>query len=222
MTRAEIKEKSKKQIRGHIGMFFLINLIVVALAVVGNVIGYIPFIGVALSLLASIGMFLFYPFIAFNLMRIYWNFATRGKDPKPKNLFKDDFGQMWWKAWGLYIEIGFFTMLWSFLLIVPGIIKAISYSAAPYILASNPEISAPEAVRQSKKIMKGHKADFFVMVLSFIGWVLLACLTLGILLIWLAPYMETTYANFYASIGVGGNAPTNVIEDKPAEAVDAE
>jgi len=178
-----MKEKSKKQIKGHIAMFLLINIIVLALAMVA----YIPVVG-------WIALLLFYPFITFSLVRIYWNFVTKGEEPAPSGLFKKDFGKMWGKAWVMDVLIGIFTLLWSILLIVPGIIKGISYSASPYILAENPEMSGLEAIRESKKKMYGHKADYFVLMLSFIGWMLLACLTLGILYIWLAPYMATAQA----------------------------
>ena len=48
--------------------------------------------------------------------------------------------------------------------------------------------------------MKGHKWDFFILNLSFIGWSILALFTLGILCLWLVPYMNVTFANFYNSI----------------------
>lgn len=93
-----------------------------------------------------------------------------------------------------------FTFLWSLLLIVPGIIKSFSYAMAMYIWSENKEMGALEAINKSKKMMDGHKMDYFVLGLSFIGWILLGCITLGIALIYVIPYMETTMANFYNSI----------------------
>jgi len=69
-----------------------------------------------------------------------------------------------------------------------------------YILAENPHMKAREALNESKKIMHGHKWEFFVLNLSFILWILLCMVTMGIALIYVLPYMEATFVNFYNSI----------------------
>ncbi len=72
-----------------------------------------------------------------------------------------------------------------------------AYAMTPYILAENPELSAWDASTRSREMMKGHKFDLFYLYLSFIGWGILAVLTLGIGFIWLVPYVQTTTAAFY-------------------------
>ena len=101
------------------------------------------------------------------------------------------------KALWLTIITNFFVFLWSLLFIIPGMIKIFSYSMAPYILADNPQMTASEALSLSKKLMDGNKGRLFYMELSFIGWCLLGSLTLGIVYIWLLPYMQATIAAFY-------------------------
>ena len=71
---------------------------------------------------------------------------------------------------------------------------------APYILEEHPEYSVFEAFRESEKMMYGHKAEFFWFGLSFIGWILLSVLTLGIGLIWLSPYIAAATAEFYQDV----------------------
>ncbi|MBQ3922819.1 MAG: DUF975 family protein [Spirochaetales bacterium] len=93
-----------------------------------------------------------------------------------------------------------FIMLWSCLFIIPGIIAAFRYSMTFYILADNPEMSGIDALNKSKEMMKGHKWEFFLLQLSFIGWCLLVPFTFGLLLIWLTPYMETTTALYYEKL----------------------
>ena len=66
-----------------------------------------------------------------------------------------------------------FLMFWYALCIVPGIIKGFSYMLVPYILADNPDMDAMDAINLSKKMMDGHKAEAFVLGLSFIGWFIL-------------------------------------------------
>jgi uncharacterized membrane protein len=93
-----------------------------------------------------------------------------------------------------------YTLLWTLLFYIPGIVKSYSYAMTPYLLLDRPELSATEAITESRKMMNGHKMELFVLNLSFIGWILLGMLTLGILYIWLIPYMDATTTNFYNSI----------------------
>lgn len=97
--------------------------------------------------------------------------------------------------------MGLFIFLWSLLLIVPGIIKAISYSMTEYILADCPEVKAKDALKLSMRMMAGHKGEYFVLGLSFLGWMLLSVLTLGILYVFhVGPYMQSSFAEYYQEI----------------------
>ncbi len=88
--------------------------------------------------------------------------------------------------------------LWSLLFIIPGIIKSYSYFLVPYITAENPSIPVARAFEISKKTMKGQKWDLFVLQLSFLGWMILASATFfGLGFLFLDPYMEATYIEFY-------------------------
>lgn len=93
-----------------------------------------------------------------------------------------------------------FITLWSLLLIIPGIIAAYRYSMAYYIMADNPELTASEALTQSKYMMAGHKFELFVLQFSFLGWFILGILTFGLALLWVNPYYEATKANFYQDL----------------------
>lgn len=93
-----------------------------------------------------------------------------------------------------------FIALWSLLLIIPGIIKSLSYAMTPFILEDHPELTAKEAIRRSMELMDGHKGELFVLGLTFIGWEFLNALTLGIGSFWLNPYKNAAYAAFYREI----------------------
>lgn len=69
-----------------------------------------------------------------------------------------------------------------------------------YIALDNPELGANECIERSMKMMKGHKGKLFLLDLSFIGWILLALLTLGIGLLWVNPYMKTARSHFYEEL----------------------
>lgn len=93
-----------------------------------------------------------------------------------------------------------YVFLWMLLLIIPGIIKAYSYAMTPFILKDHPEMSNNEAIELSMKMMEGHKMDYFILQLSFFGWILLTILTLGIGMLWVEPWMETAQAAFYEDL----------------------
>lgn len=95
---------------------------------------------------------------------------------------------------------GLYTALWSLLFIIPGIVKSYSYAMTPFIMAENPNMTASEAIDASKQLMDGHKGELFTLDLTFIGWDLLAALTLNIGYIFLNPYKNAAYAAFYKDI----------------------
>ncbi|MFC2137945.1 DUF975 family protein [Bacteroidota bacterium] len=99
-----------------------------------------------------------------------------------------------------YLIIILFVILWSLLLIVPGIIYAISVSLTFYIIAEDDKIKPKEAIDKSRQMMDGYKAKFFYLCLRFFLWSLLCMLTLGIGFLWLIPWMNVTFAKFYDDI----------------------
>ncbi len=95
---------------------------------------------------------------------------------------------------------GLYTILWSLLFVIPGVIKSYSYAMTPYILADHPEMTATEAITASRQMMDGHKWQLFCLYCSFIGWALLAILSCGLGFLWLNPYIEVSVAAFYHSL----------------------
>ena len=93
-----------------------------------------------------------------------------------------------------------FVFLWTLLFIVPGIVAAYRYRFAILNLCENPEIGVMEAINMSKAQTAGFKWQLFVLDLSFIGWNILVSLTLGILDIWVAPYIAQSNIAFFQEI----------------------
>lgn len=107
---------------------------------------------------------------------------------------------------GTLILKDIFTILWTLLFIVPGIIKAYEYRMIPYLISENPDMSYKEAFTRSKDMMMGNKWEAFVLDLSFLGWFLLNMLTCGILgIFYVNPYYFATDANLYRAIKMGGS-----------------
>ena len=87
--------------------------------------------------------------------------------------------------------------LWSLLFVIPGIIKGFSYSMVYYIKADHPEYGWRECLEESEKMMKGYKFKYFLLNLSFIGWILLSVVTFGLASFWVTAYMSTASTVFY-------------------------
>lgn len=88
--------------------------------------------------------------------------------------------ELFFKAFLLNLLIAIFVSLWTFLFFIPGIIAILRYSQAFYILADNPHLSPLECIRQSKLMMRGNKAYYFGLKLSFIGWLLVAAICVAL------------------------------------------
>ena len=108
---------------------------------------------------------------------------------------------------GLWMRVRLFLQIlgWSLLFIIPGIIAAYRYALVPYLMAENPELSVGDAIERSKQLMIGRKWKLFCLQLSFIGWMLLCGLTLGIASLWISPYMEMAETAFYRNLVPAAN-----------------
>ncbi|SDB51659.1 Protein of unknown function [Pseudobutyrivibrio sp. YE44] len=94
-----------------------------------------------------------------------------------------------------------FLGLWFLLLFIPGIVKTYSYKMVPYIIKDYPELSATEVITKSRQMMNGNKGRAFLLDLSFIGWIFLGIITLGIVFVfWTGPYMSNTDAALYLEL----------------------
>lgn len=113
-----------------------------------------------------------------------------------------------WPVIGLAILQFIYIILWSLLLVIPGIIKGYAYSQAFFVykdLVAQTPAGAPaprfrDALHQSEQLMRGHKWQYFVLQLSFIGWGIVSGLTFGIGQLWLVPYTYGTFANYYDNL----------------------
>lgn len=200
MNRAELKAAAKEQIKGNIGMLFLCGLIIAGISFA--------------CAIFPIAMILVTPPLSVGLCMVYLG-LTEGKKAEVGTMFKGF--QVFGKSIWLTILVAVFTFLWTLLFYIPGIIKTYSYSMAFYVLADNPEMTAREALRESKEIMKGHKWELFVLELSFILWMILGLFTLGFAYIYVVPYMSTTVANFYQKIKRQPQVVETPVEEIPVE-----
>ena len=202
LNRPELKSAARAQIKGNIWILFLCMLLISLITIVATaLLSAALLIGNTIFHIAATPFFsagaILAPAFAISIVMIYLA-LIKGDIPKVRDIFKgfNLFGKALW----LFIIMQFFIFLWSLLFIIPGIIKGIAYSMAPYILAENPEMTARDALNKSKEITQGHKGDLFVLALSFIGWILLTIVTFGLASIYVVPYIQATYANTYKKL----------------------
>ena len=93
-------------------------------------------------------------------------------------------------------------MLWSLLFVIPGIIAAYRYRMALYLLLDHPEMSVMQCIQESKRMMKGHKGELFVMDLSFLGWASLESIPVFgyAVQVWTTPYISMSYVLYYEAL----------------------
>lgn len=112
-------------------------------------------------------------------------------------LFQNSFNETYVKKLVVVILRYLFTTLLCFLFIIPGIVYFYSTYFAYQIMCDNPDLKPTEALKLSKKMVKGNRGELFVLNLSFIGWILLVTITFGIASIYVTPYIMTTDALYY-------------------------
>ena len=121
--------------------------------------------------------------------------------------FKNNYG----KKVALTFLRGLFCGLLCLLFFIPGIIYLYSTYFANQIMADNPEISPIQALRLSRKMVRGNRTELFVLNLSFIPWFLLCIFVFP--LIYVMPYVSTTDALYYENFRIRALQQGRVTED---------
>jgi uncharacterized membrane protein len=219
---SEIKRKSKQTLKGNWGNVLLLTFILFLINVVLPTIIEIVMSGGFTTWIdqehTPLGVNIVSTIISIALLplsvTVYWYYLSLVRKDNPQisqvfSVYKD--GKTSLRLIGISILQALFVFLWSFLLVIPGIIKALAYSQTYYLLRDHPEYTVLEAITESRKRMKGYKRKYFLLGLSFIGWGILCLFTLGIGLLWLFPYIATSNATFYNELIYPQN---KVFEDK--------
>lgn len=201
MSRVELKEWSKEKIKGNIGNIFIGIGIVVAITFlfsfasgfISGIFGEESIIAFIVSLVVEL---LLIPLtIGFNAYMI--GFVKDGEFNRD-SIF-EPYGDTF-KIIGANILMSFLIMIGMFFFVIPGIYLSFSYALVPYLLVTRKDLSITETLALSRKMMNGHKLDYFILGLSFIGWVMITPFTFGLLLIWLYPYMMTATTKFAVDV----------------------
>lgn len=131
---------------------------------------------------------------------IYYFKKLEMKEKADFNVIFDGFKEPLTSSIVGYLLTSVFVFLWTFLFVIPGIIKYYSYAMTLYIIAENPEMPATEAITRSREIMVGQKFRLFLLHLSFIGWYLLGIITFGLAIIYILPVVQASVLEFYNDV----------------------
>lgn len=135
--------------------------------------------------------------------------TVRGKSSSLRDVFTP-FRHRYGKHLLVGLLVMFFQVLWSLLLLVPGIVKYFSYAFTFFILRDEPDLSITEAITKSRTLMRGRKWDAFKLILPFIpmylvGWIFFIQLDMMFLGSWIylvaltliRPFIVSRFAVMY-------------------------
>lgn len=205
---SEYRAMARESLKGHWNEMAVLALLLFVVSGIGSTPSYIAefakiqwlnLVGSSTNALVSLLVMVPLSFAFYNLCLSFARREERNESPA-SSLFHE-----FTANWINYVESGFLMGLIIVLLLIPtlmigSIIFGLAYELVPFIIRDTPSISATEALRTSRIMMRGHKWELFVLNLTFLGWVLLCILTCGIGFLWLMPYVSTAKAHFYEDV----------------------
>lgn len=201
MDRVKIKEEAKQRIKGNLWIIWKPSLFISLISfgisfVIGLIFGAADIDQEIVSCItSSVATIILLP-TTYGLSLYILN-VIRGKEFSLNDLkaYYPQFVRVF-----LISLISYLLIAVASILIVPGIILTLAYSFRTFVAVDNEELSSIEVLKKTREMMKGHKLDYFIFGLSFLGWIFLAALTLGILAVWLVPYIIVANALYYENI----------------------
>lgn len=203
---SELRAQARERLEGKWGTFVLMTFLMLVIQTILQIPGYIGSLLEVLSpenVLASLSFSNISNILSLLALPLSWGLTVsllrnhREESVDLENLFDGFRGGRYTRVFCALFLVQLFTILWTLLLIIPGIMKAFSYALTPYIIMDEPELTARQAITRSCEIMQGRRWKLFCLYLSFIGWGILSLLTFGIGFLWLVPYMNASIAAFY-------------------------
>ncbi|MBE6825143.1 MAG: DUF975 family protein [Ruminococcaceae bacterium] len=201
IDRAQVKANAKAQLGSNLfGKVWMMALVVILIQ------GAILTIAPSIPVVGSVATLVLTGPLSIGVSLVFLKLERGNSDIELSDIFVS-FSNRFSKDFLLGLMISIFTFLWSLLFIIPGIIKAYSYSMSFYISLDHPDWDWKQCMEESKRITNGHKGELFVLDLSFIGWYLVGSLCCGIGTLWVTPYHMAAMANYYEALKGMNQAP---------------
>lgn len=187
MSNREMKLRAKQTLAGNWGLAILVML--VSMAILG-----------AAASLRGVGSALLAGPVGVGTCGVFLR-LTRGETPEFSSMF-DGFRNNFVNHFVAGLLQNILVAVFCILLIVPGIIKALGYSQAYFLLHDNPDLDGWTALKTSEQMMMGHKEELFLLWVSFLPWILL-CIPVPFAILYVAPYISATRAQYYENLTGG-------------------
>lgn len=200
MNRIEMKNKAKETIKGKVFFSFIVILLYGLIMGLPDML--IPISGSREAAFAGIGsliaavLSIFLIPVRFGVAQ-YFHDISNGREGRIDGFLAPYKEKFWEEMIKARLIATIYTILGMICFVIPGIFMALKYSQIEYCFLDNKQIKYKEAMSRSAEIMKNNKMDLFVLYLSFFGWMLLIPLTLGVLAIFVGPYMEAAMIQFF-------------------------
>lgn len=190
IDRTNFKRESRANIRGNFLSLFAANLLVHLILALGVIAKDYRAVSIIIFLTLSV--------TEFGLALLYMKFILYNSIDYRDILISYSGGLKRFARHVITFVIKYIVILLaSTLLLIPGLIKRYSYSQVRYIRATHPDLGVIKCLLMSKRVMRWHKLDLFLLDLSFIIWIILIPLTGGLVLIYFIPYYNTTMARYH-------------------------
>ncbi len=207
MDRKEIKEEAKAKLKGNIWNILWPMLIIIAIeSILSNIFGgtininlsdieSLQSIKVPSSTYVNSGIVtILTGILGAGYLKYILNFVRTGKFET--NTIINIIKEKWLNILIAEILTSIIITVGFVFFVIPGIILSLAYTMVTYLVIET-DVDGNDALKESREMMKGHKFEYFIFILSFIGWMILVPFTLGLLLIWLVPYMTVAEAIYF-------------------------
>ncbi len=190
MTNCELRKRARENLGGNIlhKTWLMAVLVVLIYSAING----------AASSIATAGLFVIYGSLVYGYQSVFLNLSRGKKEIDLADSFSG------FKNFSRTLVLGLlqllYVFLWTLLFIIPGIIKAYSYSMAYYIMMDHPEYTPSQCLAESERIMRGNKSRLFLLGLSFIGWYIVGAFVFGVGTLWVQAYYAAAEAEFYSEL----------------------
>ena len=203
MDRKEIKELAKKKVNGNLWKLLWPLLIIGAISSVSSrflniqatnitTVSYTP-----TQALLSLIFTLLTALVSAGYIKYLIDFVRKGKFDS--NTIINTIKEKWLNIIICNILVGILVCIGCIFLVIPGIILALAYSFAQYLVVDS-DISGADSLTKSREMMKGYKLDYLVFILSFLGWFILGVFTFFIAYVWIIPYFYVANTIYFEKL----------------------
>lgn len=193
ISRVELKNEAKKIVSEKLSILWKGLALLFILDLLTNILIQYSNLDSVSTSIVNIGFNLL--FVPLNVGVIYYNICVvRGKEFKVSDIFRY-YGYSMFKIYLIQILMCLIIGVGLFLFIIPGLVFAFMYNFSLYWYVDHDDEDALTILGYSRNLIKGYKWDYFVFILSFLGWALLCLFIIPVIFVY--PYFMVSNILYY-------------------------